>query len=41
MGTATAMPAKFPDVVSSVIREDTTIPGWVLLKKLSGRVRIW
>jgi len=39
-GTATAMPAKVPEVVSSVIRDETTMPGWVLLKKFSGSVRM-
>jgi len=39
-GAATAMPTKFPGSVSSVLRALTTVPGWVFLKKFSGRVRI-
>ena len=40
-GVVMAIPAKVPAVLSSVMSEETTIPGWVLRKKASGKVRIW
>ncbi|EKD35952.1 MAG: hypothetical protein ACD_75C01708G0004 [uncultured bacterium] len=40
-GTAKAIPAKLPAVLSSVMSEETTVPGWVVRKKFRGRVRIW
>ena len=40
-GTAKAMPAKLPAVLSSVMSDETTMPGWVVRKKLKGRVRMW
>jgi len=39
-GTATAIPTKLPGIVSSLIKEFTTVPGWVLLKKLKGIFKI-
>ena len=38
-GTEMAMPANCPADTSSVTRDETTMPDWVLRKKFKGRVR--
>ncbi len=40
-GTASAMPTKLEGSASSEPIDETTMPGWVLRKKLSGRVMMW
>jgi len=40
-GAVIAMPTKLPGIANSVMRELTTDPGCVFLKKPNGRVRIW